>query len=97
MAAGARADLTSADLEPAGPTADLQDGFDASNGLRDVLTHVPSQDFVDEGLIPDSASTCFLAELIEHTRIDANRDQAARLITERRPTDALHGLQLLRG
>ena len=42
--------------------------------LRDVLPHVPRQDFVDEGLIPDSASTCFLAELIEHTQIDANRD-----------------------
>ena len=65
--------------------------------LRDILADVPSQDFVDKGLISDAASTCFLAELIEHSRIDANRDQLARLIAERRPADAAHGLQLLCG
>jgi hypothetical protein len=65
--------------------------------LRDVLADVPSQDFVDKGLISDAASTCFLAELIEHSRIDANGDQLARLIAERRPADAAHALQLLRG
>ena len=41
--------------------------------LRDVLTGVPSQDFIDKGLISDAAPTCFLAELIEHSGIDANR------------------------
>ena len=28
--------------------------------LRDILADVPSQDFVDEGLIPDTAPACFL-------------------------------------
>ena len=53
--------------------------------LRDILADVSSQDFVDEGLISDASATCFLAELIEHSRIDANRDQLARLVAERRP------------
>jgi hypothetical protein len=56
---------------------------------------VSSQDFVDEGLIPDTPSTCFLTELIEYSRIDANRDQLARLVAEERATDAPHRLQLL--
>ena len=63
--------------------------------LRNVLTGVPSQDFIDKGLISDSAPTCFLAELIEHSWIDANRDQLARFITKRRATDPPHGFQLL--
>ena len=65
--------------------------------LRDIFAHVASQNFVDEGLVPDAAATRFLAELFEHSRIDANRDQLARLVAERRPADAPHGLQLLRG
>ena len=65
--------------------------------LGDVLTDVPCQDFVDEGLVPDAAPACFLAELIEDSRIDANRDQLARLVAKRRTTDAPHGLQLLSG
>ena len=63
--------------------------------LRDILADVPSQDFVDKGLIPDAAAACFPAELIEHPGIDANRDQLARFIAERRPADAPHRLQLL--
>ena len=64
--------------------------------LRDIPTGVPSQDFINKGLIPDAASTCFLAELIEHARIDSNRDQLARFVAERRATDAPHRLQLRR-
>ena len=63
--------------------------------LRDILTSVASQDFIDKGLISDAAPACFLTELIEHSRIDANRDQLARLIAEGRATDAPHRLQLL--
>jgi hypothetical protein len=58
---------------------------------------VSSQDFVDQGLISDAAATCFLAELIEHSWIDANRDQLARLVAKTRTAHASHGLQLLRG
>jgi hypothetical protein len=39
--------------------------------LRDILTGVPSQDFINKGLISDAAPACFLAELIEHSRIDS--------------------------
>ena len=56
--------------------------------LRDILAGVTSQDFIDKGLIPDAAPACFLAELIEYSRIDANRDQLTRLVAERRPADA---------
>jgi hypothetical protein len=56
---------------------------------------VPSQNLVDEGLISDAAPTCFLAKLIEHSRIDANRDQLARFVAEERATDAAHRLQLV--
>jgi len=51
---------------------------------------VPSQDFVDKSLISDAASTCFLAELIEHSCIDSNRDQLSRFIAEGRATDTPH-------
>ena len=64
--------------------------------LRDILTSVPSEEFVHDGLISDAAAACFLAELIEHARVDSDRNQLARLIAERRPTDAAHGLQLRR-
>jgi hypothetical protein len=39
--------------------------------LRDILTGVPSQYFIDEGLISDAMPPCFLAELIEDSRIDS--------------------------
>jgi hypothetical protein len=38
----------------------------------------------------------FLAELVEHSRIDSDRDQLARLVAEGRATDTPHGPQLLR-
>jgi hypothetical protein len=69
---------------------------DETSLLRDVLADVPSQDFVDKGLIPDAAPTCFLTELIEHARIKSNRDQTARFIAKGRATDAPHRVQLLR-
>ena len=64
--------------------------------LRDILADVPSQGFVDKGLIPDVASACFLAELIEYSRIDSDRDQLARFIAKGRTTDPPHRFQLLR-
>jgi hypothetical protein len=39
--------------------------------LRDILTGVPSQYFIDEGLTSDAVPACFLAELIEHSRINS--------------------------
>jgi hypothetical protein len=57
---------------------------------------VPSQDFINKGLISDAAPACFLAELIEHCRINSNRDQLARFVAKGRATDAPHRLQLLR-
>lgn len=55
------------------------------------------QDFVHERLVPDTAATCFLAEPIQHSWIDANCDQLARLVAKARTAHASHGLQLLRG
>ena len=65
--------------------------------LRDILTGVPSQHFVNKCLIPDTPSTCFLAELIEDSGVDTNRNELARFVAKRRATDAPHDLQLLRG
>ena len=62
----------------------LRSRRDKPSLLRDILADVPSQDFVDKSLISDAASTCFLAELIEHSRIDSNRDQLTRFIAETR-------------
>jgi len=62
--------------------------------LGDVLTDVPCQDFVDEGLVPDAAPACFLAELIEHSRIDSNRNELTRFVAKRGPANAPHGGQL---
>jgi len=56
---------------------------------------VSSQDFVDERLVADTAVPRFLAELIEHPRINANRDELARFLSKGRPTHAPHYLQLL--
>ena len=65
--------------------------------LRNTFPGVPSQHFIDQGLIPDAAAARFFAELIEHSGIDSNRDQLPRCIAERRPADAPHGFQLRRG
>jgi hypothetical protein len=43
--------------------------------LSHVLSHVPGQDLVNESLISDTAAARFFADLLEHSRIDANRDQ----------------------
>jgi hypothetical protein len=64
--------------------------------LRHVLPNVPCQDFVDERLVSDTAPARFLAELLEHPRIEANRDELTWFISEGRPTHAPHNLQLLR-
>src|SRR2546425_10692101 len=63
--------------------------------LRNVFAYVLSQHFVDQRLVSDAATARFLAELIEHARIDTDRDQLARFVAERRPTHPPHGLQLL--
>ncbi len=63
--------------------------------LRDILSDVCRQDLVDEGLVPDTAAARFLAELIEDTRIDTNRDELAGFIAKGWPTHAPHSLQLL--
>ena len=54
-----------------------------------------SQHFVDQRLVSDAAPARFLAELLEHARIDTDRDQLARFVAERRPAHPSHGLQLL--
>src|SRR6266850_7361997 len=61
--------------------------------LRSPTT--PASMDVDQRLVPDAATARLLAELIKHARIDTDRDQLARFVAGRRPTDAPHGLQLL--
>jgi hypothetical protein len=46
----------------------------------------PDQDFVNEGVEADTLPARLLADLLEHASIDADRDQSARLITQRAAT-----------
>ena len=75
-------------------------GARSAPSVRDVLCHVlpdvASQDFIDEGLVPDAAAPRFLAKLDERAWIDTNRDQLPRVVSERRPTHTAHRLQLCR-
>jgi hypothetical protein len=57
---------------------------------------VPGQDLVNERLISDTSSARFLAELLEHSWIDANGYQLTGFIAEGRSAHSAHGLQLLR-
>ena len=63
--------------------------------LRDVFPNVRREHLVDQGLVTDLPAPCFLAELLEHFRINANSDQLTRLTSEGRPPHPPHGLQLL--
>ena len=60
--------------------------------LGNVLANVPSQNVVDEGLVPHPAPACFLAELIEHSGVDANRNELARFLAQWRAAHASLGL-----
>jgi hypothetical protein len=77
----------------------IERGANAHNSrrLRDVLADVPRQHFVDEGLISDPAALRFLTKPREHGRVNTNGNQLARLVAQRRTSDAAHALQLLRG
>src|SRR5712691_5176249 len=77
------------------PAAIAGSAFSRQVNLRNVFAHVLRQHLIDQRLVPDAATARFLAELIEHTRIDTDRDQLTRFGAERRPTHPPHGLQLL--
>ena|SRR6266540_6469927 len=62
--------------------------------LRDIFADMLCQDFVDQCLVAYPSSACFLAELIEHARINPDRDQLPRFITEWRTAHAPHRFQL---
>ena len=68
-------------------------------GVASLLCEHPfgrvGEDLVDERLVADTSSACFLAGLIEHARIDADRDPLSGFVTERRAADSSHRLQLL--
>jgi hypothetical protein len=55
---------------------------------------MPSQNVVDEGLVPHPVPACFLAELIEYSGVDTNRNELTRFVAKWRAADAPHGLQL---
>ena len=67
----------------------------AAEALRDVLAHVLGQDLVDERLIAHSTSARFLSELVENSWVYADRNQLARAVAQRWPSNAPHRPQLL--
>ena len=62
--------------------------------LRHVLANVFREHLVDQSLVADVSAARFLAERLEDGRIDADRDQSARLLAKRRPPDPSHRLEL---
>src|SRR5690348_1922166 len=62
--------------------------------LRDTLANASREHFVDQRLIADAATARFLTERIEDARINADRDQSAGRVTDRRPSHTPHRLQL---
>jgi hypothetical protein len=63
--------------------------------LGDILPDVLCQYLIDEGLIPDPALTGFLPKLLEHVRIDTNRNELTRFVTQGRSANSTHRPQLL--
>ena len=53
--------------------------------LRDVFADVFREHLIDQRLVADVSAARFLAERLEDARINADRDQSARFVTERRP------------
>jgi hypothetical protein len=60
-----------------------------------IFPDVLCQYLIDEGLVTDPASTGFLPELLEHARIDTNRNELTRLVTQWRSANPAHCRQLL--
>ncbi len=69
-------------------------GPSARGRLRDVFADVFREHLVDERLVADVSAARFLAERLEHARIDANRDQSSRFVAKRRPPYPSHRLEL---
>ena len=62
--------------------------------LCDISPYVPGEYLVDQCLIPDTSTTSFLPELLEHPGIHADRNKLARCVTKRRTAHAAHPAQL---
>jgi hypothetical protein len=65
--------------------------------LCDISPYVPGEYLVDQRLIPDTSTTSFLPELLEHPGVHADRDKLARGVAKRRTAHAPHPAQLRLG
>ena len=63
-------------------------------GLRHTVADVIGEHLVDQRLVADMTAARFLSERLEDAWINADRDQSPRFISDRRPTDSAHRLQL---
>src|SRR5262245_21145601 len=63
--------------------------------LGDTLSDVLCQYLIDESLVADPSSSGFLPKLLEHIRIDTNRNELTRLVTQWRSANPTHRPQLL--
>ncbi len=70
-------------------------GLGVGRQLCDVLANVFREDLVDQRLVADAPAMRFLAQRLEDAWIEADRDQSARFVTERRPPHPPHRLELL--
>jgi hypothetical protein len=58
------------------------------------MTDVVREHAIDERLVPDTPALGFLTEAREDGGVQSNRNQLARVITERRAADAPHRAKL---
>lgn len=62
--------------------------------LRQTVADMIGEHLVDQRLVADTAAARFLSKRLEDAWINADRDQSARFVADRRPTDPPHRLQL---
>jgi hypothetical protein len=79
------------------PASNAASSVYAGFSLCDISPYVLGEYLVDQCLIPDTSTTSFLPELLEHSGVHADRDKPARCVTKRRTAHAPHPTQLRLG
>lgn len=65
--------------------------------LRHVMTNVVREYSIDQGLVPDAPTLGFLSEAREDGRIQPDRDELTRAVTEGRTANTSHCTKLIVG
>src|SRR5258708_2425308 len=71
-----------------------EEGAQKGAQLRNVF-YVVGQHFIDERLVSQIPALRFLPKLVDHSRIESDRNKLTRLLADRRTSDAPHRAELL--